>query len=88
MVDSSDLKRDCQTQCAERKGVTNMLKKSAKLLSLHELEALTGRKVSTWRRAIAEKRIPFVRLGRSIRVPQEVIDQMIEVGWNDPVEKK
>ena len=64
-----------------------MMKKSSnKLLTLIEVEALTGKKFSTWRKAINERRIPFVRLGRAIRVPKEVVDEMIEKGWSDPIE--
>lgn len=66
-----------------------MLKRSTtKLLTLAELQAKTGKKISTWRKAIAEKKIPYVRLGRSIRVPQEFLDRLIEDGWHDPIERK
>lgn len=59
-----------------------------KLLTLMELEQITGRKVATWRKAIAQRRITFVRLGRSIRVPQEVLEDLIKNGWCDPVDHK
>jgi len=59
-----------------------MMDKSTKrLLTLMECETRTGRKVSTWRKAIAQRRIPFVRLGRSVRIPEEVIEQMITQGY-------
>jgi excisionase family DNA binding protein len=63
-----------------------MKRSTQRLLTLSECEALTGRKVSTWRKAIAQRRIPFVRLGRSVRIPQEVVDKLIQQGWHDPVE--
>ncbi|MDR4493754.1 MAG: helix-turn-helix domain-containing protein [Nitrospirales bacterium] len=56
------------------------------LLTLMECEEKTGRKVSTWRKAIAQRRIPFVRIGRSIRIPEEVLDELIQKGWHEPVE--
>ncbi len=62
-----------------------MERSTQRLLTLAECEARTGRKVSTWRKAIAQRRIPFVRLGRSVRIPQEVVEEMIQQGWQDPV---
>lgn len=62
-----------------------MKKTSKKLLTVFDLENLTGRKVSTWRKAIAERKIPVVRIGRSVRVPYEVVQRLIEDGWRDSV---
>ena len=60
---------------------------SSKLLTVSQAEELTGRKASTWRKDILLRRVPYVRLGqRSVRIPREVIDRMIEEGWRDPVE--
>ena len=56
-----------------------------RLLTVFELEQLTGRRVSTWRKAILEKRIPVVRLGRSVRVPIEAVQRMIDEGWQDAI---
>lgn len=63
-----------------------MDKSTKRLLTLMECESLTGRKVSTWRKAIAKREIPFVRIGRSVRIPQEFIDDLVMKGWRDPVE--
>ena len=63
-----------------------MKKTTKKLLTVFELENLTGRKVSTWRKAIAERKIPVVRIGRSVRVPYEFVERLIENGWRDAVE--
>ena len=63
-----------------------MERATQRLLTLVECEARTGRKVSTWRKAIAQRRIPFVRSGRSVRIPEEVVDELIQQGWQDPVE--
>jgi len=58
-----------------------MDKSTKRLLTLMECEVRTGRKVSTWRKAIAQRKIAFVRLGRSVRIPEEVIEQMITQGY-------
>lgn len=59
---------------------------SHRLLTLIECERLTGRKVSTWRKEIALRRIPHVRIGRSVRIPEEFIEQLIRDGWADPIQ--
>ena len=61
------------------------LKTSVRLLSLAECELKTGRKVPTWRKAIARREIPFVRIGRNVRIPLEYIDSLISEGWSEPV---
>jgi len=60
-----------------------MMKAGGKLLTVFEAEARTGRKASTWRRDILTKKIPYVKLGRSVRIPAEVIDQLIASGWRN-----
>ena len=55
------------------------------LLTIKEAEQLTGRKVATWRADIRGGRVTFVRLGRQIRIPLRVIQEMIAKGWHDPV---
>jgi len=65
-----------------------MVKTSQKLLTLEQCEEMTGRKISTWRKAISQRTIPFVRLGRSIRVPLEFIQALIEKGWREPVKNE
>jgi excisionase family DNA binding protein len=62
-----------------------MDKSTKRLLTLMECESRTGRKVSTWRKAIAKREIPFVRIGRSVRIPQEFIEDLVSKGWRDPV---
>jgi len=63
-----------------------MQKTTQKLLTVFDLENLTGRKVSTWRKMIAERKIPTVRIGRSVRVPYEAVQKLISDGWRDAVE--
>ncbi len=62
-----------------------MQKASERLLTVAEAEARTGRKASTWRRDILLRRIPVVRIGRSVRIPIEAIEALIAQGWRDPV---
>ncbi|MCA9470242.1 MAG: hypothetical protein KC643_33000 [Nitrospira sp.] len=63
-----------------------MYKTIQKLLTLRECESRTGRKVATWRKAIARREISFVRLGRSIRIPEEVLHQMIAQGYRPAIQ--
>ena len=62
-----------------------MNKNSLKLLTVFEAEERTGRKASTWRRDILLRRVPYVKLGRSVRIPMEAVDAIIAQGWRDPV---
>ncbi len=62
-----------------------MEKKSGKLLTVFEAEARTGRKASTWRRDILLRRIAYVKIGRSVRIPVEAVDALIAQGWHTPV---
>jgi excisionase family DNA binding protein len=63
-----------------------MQKNSHQLLTIVEAAARTGRKVSTWRRDILLRRIPYVKLGRSVRIPVEVVDRLIRDGWREAVD--
>lgn len=58
---------------------------SQRLLTLSEAEAMTGRKVSTWRKDILLRRIPVVKLGRSVRIPIEAIEELIREGYRAPI---
>jgi excisionase family DNA binding protein len=62
-----------------------MERTSERLLTVFQCEDITGRKVATWRKAIAERRIPVVRIGRSVRVPHEYVQELIAAGWEDAV---
>ena len=62
-----------------------MVKTSAKLLTVFQAEERTGRKASTWRRDILLRRVPYVKIGRSVRIPVEAIDALIAQGWRDPI---
>jgi hypothetical protein len=59
-----------------------LLENGDRLLTLQEAEALTGRKVSTWRRDIFERRVPVIHLGRrSIRLQLSTIQAMVKAGY-------
>ena len=62
-----------------------MTKTSERLLTVLEAEVLTGRKASTWRRDILQRKIPYVKIGRQVRIPREVVDDLIRQGWRDPI---
>jgi hypothetical protein len=62
-----------------------MEKKSERLLSVHQAEARTGRRASTWRKDILMRRIPYVKIGRQVRIPVEVVEALIHDGWMEPV---
>ena len=55
------------------------------LLTLREAEAMTKRKVATWRKDIRLRKVPYVRLGRQVRIPREYVEQLISEGWHEPV---
>ena len=62
-----------------------MQKISERLLTVQQAEALTGRKAATWRRDILKRRIPYVKLGRQVRIPVEAIHDLIRKGYRAPV---
>ena len=57
-----------------------------KLLTLKEAEELTGRKISTWRRDIFERRVPVVHIGRrQVRIQLSTIRSMVKEGYRPAV---
>ncbi len=62
-----------------------MQKDIKKLLTVREAEALTGRKAATWRRDILCRRIPYVKIGRQVRIPLEAIEDLIRKGYRPPI---
>ena len=59
--------------------------KEEKLLTLQQVEEMTGRKVATWRRDILERKVDYVKIGRSVRIPLSVITNMIDKGWRKAI---
>lgn len=62
-------------------------KRCKQLLTVFEAEAMTGRKAATWRRDILSRRIPYVKLGRLVRIPREAIEDLIRKGYRKAVEE-
>ncbi|MCA9469854.1 MAG: hypothetical protein KC643_31020 [Nitrospira sp.] len=63
-----------------------MRTESRELLSVFEAEALTGRKAATWRRDILNRKIPYVKLGRLVRIPRQVIEDLMKKGYRNAVD--
>lgn len=61
------------------------MKDSAKLLTVKEAEAMTGRKVATWRKDILCRSIPYVKIGRQVRIPLEVVEDLIQKGYRPSI---
>jgi excisionase family DNA binding protein len=49
-----------------------------KLLTLRECSDLTGHSVATWRAWVLHRRVPFYKVGRSVRVAEMDLAQIIE----------
>jgi excisionase family DNA binding protein len=60
-----------------------MTRKSDQLLSVVDAARRLGLKESTVRRRILERKIAYVKNGRAVRVPVEVVEQVIADGWRD-----
>lgn len=55
------------------------------LFSVFEAERITGRKASTWRRDILKRKIPYVKIGRLVRIPRQVIEDLIKIGYRNSI---
>lgn len=51
-----------------------------RLITLAELAARTGTCESTWRKKVARGEIPVVRIGRSVRVDEGVVQLIVQCG--------
>ena len=49
-----------------------------KLLTVRECSQLTGHKESTYRSWVLYRKIPFYKVGRSVRIAEADLDKMIE----------
>ena len=54
-----------------------------KLLRAEEFADYLNLRLSTVRRMIFLKRVPTVRIGRSVRIPSEAADKLILEGWQE-----
>lgn len=50
----------------------------SRLLTLRECSERTGHRESTWRAWILHRKVPFYKVGRSVRVAESDLQRMIE----------
>jgi excisionase family DNA binding protein len=62
-----------------------MKRVSERLLTVREAAGRLGLKECTIRRKILERRIVYVKNGRSVRIPVEAVEDLIEAGWREPL---
>lgn len=55
-----------------------------KLLRVVEMAEVLGLKPSTIRAWLLHRKIRYIKIGRSIRIPAEVVDELIEAGTVQP----
>jgi excisionase family DNA binding protein len=65
-----------------------MSKTTGKLLTVHQAAERLGTSVRFPRRLIAERRIVFVRVGRHVRIPEGVLDELIASGTVEPIDRR
>jgi excisionase family DNA binding protein len=58
-----------------------MGKETTRLLTIPEAAQCLALKEATIRRRILEKRIGYVKLGRSVRIPVEVVERLCKDGY-------
>ena len=63
-----------------------MKQTSAQLLTVAQTAARLGLKEATIRRRILERRIPYVKLGRAVRIPIEAIDALIVASYRPAID--
>ena len=49
-----------------------------KLLTLQECSERTGHQVSTWRSWVLNRKVPFYKMGRSVRVAETDLEKILE----------
>ena len=59
---------------------------SKQLLTVAQVADRLGLKEATIRRRILERRLPYVKLGRAVRIPIEVIDALIVASYRPAIE--
>lgn len=60
---------------------------SQKLLTVEQAAERLGLRVSTIRRKILERKIPYVKVFRSVRISEDTIHKILEAGLREPVSK-
>jgi excisionase family DNA binding protein len=61
------------------------LEEGDELLTLEECEALTKRKVATFRADIRARKIPYIRLGRLVRIRKSDLLALLHQGFRPAV---
>ena len=51
---------------------------NGRLLTVKEAAARTGHKEATWRAWILLRKVPYYKFGRSVRIAESDLDQMVE----------
>lgn len=59
-----------------------------RLLTLREAAQRTGHRESTWRAWVLHRRVPFYKLGRSVRVAERDLEKLIEEARIPPRERR
>lgn len=62
--------------------------KVSQLLTVEEAANRLGLKVATIRRRILERKIDYVKNGRSVRIPQEAVERIITEGFRPAIQKE
>ena len=55
------------------------------LLTVPQAARMTALKEATIRRRILERRIGYVKLGRSVRIPLQEVEKLIRRGYRPPI---
>lgn len=58
---------------------------SKQLLTVAQAAERLGLKVATIRRRILERKIPYVKLGRAVRIPVEAIEHLMSTGYRPAI---
>ncbi len=64
-----------------------MSRTSAQLLTVAQTAARLGLKEATIRRRILERKIPYVKLGRAVRIPVEAIESLVAAGYRPVIDE-
>ena len=65
-----------------------MAKASEQLLTVGQTAARLGLKEATIRRYILERRIPYVKLGRAVRIPIEAVESWIVASYRPAIDEQ
>jgi excisionase family DNA binding protein len=59
----------------------------SQLLTVEEVAMRLGLKVATIRRRILERKIDYVKNGRSVRIPLEAVERIIDQGYRRAIQE-